>query len=618
MPIFEVTDPKSGRIVELESQDNTPPTEQELEQVFSSNGGQSSDNQFLSENPILDKKSPLSNTERIKLGALNDTDREKYLIKQYPVVQKLDNGKFAVGQTPAELSPIDPEGMFNDILGDLSDVASEIPVIAGQILGTFAGASVGGVPGGIAGAGIGAGVGEVVRKGLIQSTGLSSEDAGQMAADVAVSSLFGSLGEGISQGASYAVKSGRRVLAPKLSNMLNQGASKESMLEKVSPDNTRFAQTTSKIFRYLANVPEDSTNTFFRYGMKEMNNPIHFDPKQSLNLVDDMVEKLDIANKKLGQNVANQTDNLVATAKRYGSDAKIKVDDLHELLKKSAQDIGIIDDFGKINKNYPNEKDISPIIKLLDDFKGGNVDVKKAVQISRSWSQKFEGMNLQVQAIFGKILNGYDELESNGLRNRVSALASKFGLEDYAQANQKFSRLMKLQDRLSQLDTKNPGKIENFINRLENIGNVEKRDLVSMQNIIGGDFVKRWELWNAAQDFNKSNLNVLRFGAIAAAIASATGFETKESKAGTLIGAGLLGTPAGLKTVIRVLNRAGTPINKKVLENIGRKTAESTNAVNPAARAIVSRLLAESSNLKPREDNGKNQPANKNNSNKMK
>lgn len=38
MPIFEVTDPKTGKTVELESQDSTPPTEAELEQVFSSLG----------------------------------------------------------------------------------------------------------------------------------------------------------------------------------------------------------------------------------------------------------------------------------------------------------------------------------------------------------------------------------------------------------------------------------------------------------------------------------------------------------------------------------------------------------------------------------------------------
>ena len=86
MPTFTVKDPRTGQEVTLTSQDNTPPTEQELEQIFSSSGNQQQpleQNKLLSAEPISEEQSPLSLKERLFLGAVNDRDREKYLRSKY-------------------------------------------------------------------------------------------------------------------------------------------------------------------------------------------------------------------------------------------------------------------------------------------------------------------------------------------------------------------------------------------------------------------------------------------------------------------------------------------------------------------------------------------------------
>ena len=85
------------------------------------------------------QSSPLSNVERLRLSFADNKGREKFLRQNFQIVEQLDNGKFAVGDNPNDVVPIDPSGFFNDVIGDLSDIVGEIPVIAGQIGGASLG-----------------------------------------------------------------------------------------------------------------------------------------------------------------------------------------------------------------------------------------------------------------------------------------------------------------------------------------------------------------------------------------------------------------------------------------------------------------------------------------------
>ena len=603
MPTFNVRDPKTGREVTLTSQDNTPPTEQELEQIFSSSGQQQTQstegNQLLSEDPIQEQQSPISLKERLFLGAVNDRDREKYLRSKYSNVQRLPDGKFAVGNDNRNLQPIDPQGLFNDVLGDLADVASEIPVIAGQIMGATAGATLGNVPGAIAGSGIGAGVGELGKIAIGKMSGIDERTAEEMATDVVISSAFGAAGESLAIGTKAF---GKKVLAPKLSSMMQKLSQNQAHAGSITPNNTPFANATKRVFHYLSGVKEESTDTFFKYGFKEMSNPEHFDKSNVLKIVDDTVKALDDTTKAYGKEVGKQTNALIGLSKNQyidTGDAFLKARDM-------ARDLGVLDDLYRIRKDHPTSAEIKPVISLLKDlggeFKGGvisntgkqKITIAKAIQMSREYGDKFDGVSPKVQHIFHDVLTGNDDIQLKGLRTAISDAAKSLGLKEYAIANEKFASLMGLRERLASLDTRNPGKIESFINRLENVGLVHQRDLKTLDNMIGGDLLRRWELFNAAQDFSKANLNWLRLGSIATTLGVLTGFDTKESRVGSLAGAAILGTPAGLRTLIRLSNRIGKPMSQQALKNIGSKIG-NVNKSNVSS-ALLSRLLEQKFN----------------------
>lgn len=546
------------------------------------------------------KPSAIGIIDRLKLSFADDRGREAELRKKFQFVERLESGKFAVGNSPKEMTPIDPEGVFNDVIGDLADVVSEIPVIAGQIVGTGAGAAGGNVPGAIAGSAVGAGVGEAAKQGIGKALGVNDETAKEMATDIAISTAFGAAGEGISQAAKVV---GQKVIAPQLVKMLAKNADDAA----ANGTDGKFATGVSRVFRYLAGVPEESTLTFAKYGWNEMDSAVHFDKKTVLGLVDDAVQTLDTANEKLGQLVSKNKGELIAAARRIGPTSNIAVEDLFKTLKSEAQRLDILDELGAINKKYPNSEEVKPIINLmreLGEIKDGkfvatankNIDVEKAIKLSESFGQKFDKVTPRVQKVFFDVLNGNEQAGVVGLRQRVTSFASKIGMDDYAKANENYSRFLKLRENLSALDTKNPGNIEKFINRLDSLGSVPQRDLMELEKYAPKPFLKNWQLWNAAQDFTKANPNLLRFGAIAAALGTMTGFDTRNSQIGTFVGAAMLGTPAGLRVGVRAANAVGKIGGRETLKKVVEGAKKPAD--NRAATAVLSRLLEQKSTEK--------------------
>lgn len=89
MPIFEVTDPKTGRTVELESKDSAPPSEQELEEVFGSldnSGGftESSSlpivNQDNEQNPQIEHQNIIGQTFNVPGATARSAIRENPIL----------------------------------------------------------------------------------------------------------------------------------------------------------------------------------------------------------------------------------------------------------------------------------------------------------------------------------------------------------------------------------------------------------------------------------------------------------------------------------------------------------------------------------------------------------
>lgn len=553
-----------------------------------------------------EETSAISIPQRAFLSFKSDEDKEKILKQDFAIVQKQPDGNFLVGNDARDLKPISPDGMMNDLLGKLADHASDIPVIAGQLVALGLAPEVA-IPARIGLSAAGAGGGQLF------SSVVGGKKGDEIAADVAASAAFGGLAEGLVAGAI----TGSKVLAPKLVGLINKANGQSALKSGLGPEDTPFARSTTKMFKYLANVPEESTQTFFKYGMNEMNNPQWFKPENIKGIVNETVEALTKTQKDLGKEVMKQTEAIIspsrlAIAKQNGIETRINTSKMFSSLKQEAQKLGILDDFGKINKNYPNTVDIKPITSMLTElgeFVEGRyianpsktIPIKKALQLSQSFGQKFDKVNPKLQTAFYKVLNGDDGLK--GLRPNISEIANKIGVEGYGESLKRYSSFAKLLDDFNSLNPKQPVKIEAFISKLEGLGEIEKDNLATLDKMVGGNLLKKWELWNAAQDFNKSNLNVLRFGAIAALIGGLTGFDTRMNKVGTIVGAGLLGTPAGLRTLIRLYTKAGGVVTKEKLKELGQKSAQ--NIPKDAANVILTNLLRSNHQGQSRQDAAK-------------
>lgn len=543
--------------------------------------------------------SPLNILQRAHLAFADDEGRKQYLEKQFNIVEKLPNGKYAVGNNPNEVIPIDPEGIFNDVIGDLADVVGEIPVIAGQIKGAILG-SVAGPAGTIAGGAAGSAVGETAKIGIGKMLGVQKGDFIEDATDVAISGAFGAAGESLAIGTRVAGKFSKQVIAPKLLKLLESGASKTAKAKGILPSQTMEAKVAAKLFNVLANIPEESTFTVYKHGIeKTLGDPTNLSKESVKGVVGNTLMALDDVTTKLSKEVGTQVKMLETVARRSGSSARIQVDDVFSSVKQQAQRLGILDSFGKVNKLYPNSADIKPVVNILKELgesvdgrlvvaKGKTISAKKAIQLSRSFGQKFETLSGDAQSILYTALNGDDALKAVGIRTKVSELAAKLGVDDFAKANKQFFDFMNLKNSLRRINPNDLNATEKFVKSLEKQGEFTKQALNDLQKLTNIKFLDKWEMWNAAQDFIDAKPNILRFGAIAATLGSVTGFQTKESKAATIGGALLFGTPAGLRILLRARVGGGT-----IPRTIAAATKKATMASmqNQASPAILSQLL---------------------------
>src|SRR3990167_1798998 len=149
--------------------------------------------------------SPLSFSNRLALSFAGDNKKE-VLKRDYKFVEQLPNGKFAVGDDPRQLQAIDPEGIFNDVLGDLADVANwAAPMIAS----TSAAAAA--IPADIAtgnplpsmmAAGRGMALGEAFNQAVGKKLGVNSNTPKEAGMDIARAGVGGFAGQGLGVGAS--------------------------------------------------------------------------------------------------------------------------------------------------------------------------------------------------------------------------------------------------------------------------------------------------------------------------------------------------------------------------------------------------------------------------------
>ncbi len=569
--------------------------------------------------------SPLNLGERIGLSFADEVGREKFLNDRFKFVQRLQNGKFAVGNTPDTIAPIDPEGMFNDILGDLADITAIIPPIAGQITGGILGAltaPVTGPAGIIAGGGIGAAVGEAISRGIGKVAGVDVRTAGEQATDIAIAGAFGAVGEGIGQAFKYAGRG--------LSNIAKRSLDKAV---RGSPNVSKTLQTLAKIFKVTAAVPEDDLIIAGTYGFNNTlrmpyNNPVHGNVLAT-KLVGGVIRRT----KALGKMVGVGDD--WAKANFGNKSVELRQFGVKLLRDLSDPSIGIVDDIGRLNRGaFTEAADFRTMKQLTDLFFAKNpktgqllpknlkvgqlIDFKKRMSVSLKSYFKSGRVNRGAERSIAQYL---DEI-TNSIARETAGTGLEGAANPYIKANQAFRswrenlQLLKANG----LDLEDMTELKSFIRNVDgekvllsrSIGDFARKledkafetrkafDIIAKE--IGvkfhgggvggtlGTLSDELNKYNAAQSFLKANPNLLRLGAITTMI-GVSQYISPTTPEGLIVRAALgltLGTPVGAKFLLKggekIKGQLGTKFLKKLISG---KTIN-----DKVVRSIVTQAMA--------------------------
>lgn len=590
----------NGQIVEFEKE----PSEQDIDEAASMLGGSKQATQesmqtqggvgvggpSLTLSPIEEfrdisrNRSPINTLERVAFAFGDDGGREKFLRDRFNIVERTPDGKFIAGNDEASLAPIDPEGMFNDVLGDVADLSNYIAPIAGQIMGASAGSAMG-PAGTVVGGGLGAGAGEAVNKVIGKSLGVSEQTASEQATDIVISSVFGSLGEGIGMG----LKAAAPVMAKNFFGMIKN-------LQKQSPHMAEaMNNVTAKTLRFLSNVDEGATKTVLKYGPDEVFNPVNENPQSiiqiSKSVIDDIQTHRNDLGVKLGKSIQNIGPNISKPILNIGKEVSTLLDDM--------VDKGVLKPDLTLNKNFISESgtDVAVMKQILGQLgvkpsKSGAsiqfknlISPKEAINFKRQLSSRFESLSPDT----ARILRNF----RTGISSHLDDFANKTGNQDFISANKAFSDFAQAMDTL-QGDGFNFDKqisVANFINGYfkKNPVAIKALEVVDKQTPL--PIMENIEKFAAAQLFKNANPNFLRFGMIAPLL----GFQSSsgiQDKTGWIATGLLLGTPAGNKVLMKAgFNMAkgmpfGKAMPKSLMSKIGGETAQK------ATVAALSQLTA--------------------------
>jgi len=195
MATYKVTDPNTGKTLKLTG--DSPPTEAELEDIFSSIG---STNEQPKAQPEQER-TPLrgDSISDVAMGALGVGPVSRDLLRR------------SLGGVVSDVSSVNPERALltnEPTQGVTESLLRSVPAVGGSILGGAGGAVAGLGVGAIPGAGIGAASGEAVRQGLVSARnayrGVEGSTPREVLSEVGIQGALGAGGAALAEGASIA------------------------------------------------------------------------------------------------------------------------------------------------------------------------------------------------------------------------------------------------------------------------------------------------------------------------------------------------------------------------------------------------------------------------------
>lgn len=525
------------------------------------------------------QKSPLSFSDRVILSFSDPATKREILADRFKFVQELPNGKLAVGNDINNIIPIDPEGLFNDVSGDLADVASIIPTIAGQIAGSIAG-TPGGPAGIVAGGAAGAAAGEAVSKGIGKAIGVNKQDPGEVATDLVIAGSFGALGEGIGLGLKAAGPA-----------MAKAGMKAFEAVVKRNPLKKEFGTNVlAKTLKIASNVDPDATKTVMRYGPDNVFSSFNANKSNIVKVADDVINDISKHRTELGIQLGKSIEKLGAIGSRRSIQAGAEVKSfLDDLIKNDL----LTPDF-KLNRNFITDgSDLTIFRKILAQLEvkpstsGASATFKdlfspkEVIGLRRQLSAKFDNLSANSARLVSKF--------RQSLSGQLDEFAKSTENLDFISANKKFAQFAQEMDKLKDagFNLEKPSNVVSFIENFFKKSEVAKQSLQSIDSQTPLPILERIAKFAAAQEFQGANPNILRFGFVLALF----GYNMQDLPGGKLGAVGLAiltGTPAGNKILLQAGQKLarGIPIKAAV-----PKSLQVTDQAN--TRRLLTALLSQ-------------------------
>lgn len=523
---------------------------------------------------IVDHKSPLSIGERLLFSFSDDAGKEDALNKKFNFVERLPNGKFAVGDTQDTIRPIDPEGIFNDMLGDAADIVGEIPVILGQGIVTGLGATAGSIipgagtaGGAVLGAGAGSAAGQSLKALIGRAAGVRKENLAKEATDVALSGAFGAAGQGVVGLSSKLVQAGKGALTP----MFTKAA------DKATANNPKVTKFLGKLFRITAKVDEKATEVGGRQGYGKLFQPKYTSPTASANISDDVVKSVANHDKFLSGQVTKAEDALngLTKGKRI-----VDIGDTFDALSDDLQRIGVLGTGNVVNPNS-TAKGSSKLIRLMNGMSQSTkksiptregqrlsrfsrpttkLSTRETVRLKRQMQDMIEDVSPELQVALRKAMGSFSEVgtKSASLSGKIGDIANALGDDGFAVANRNFAQFRMAQEsvqKASGLKLNNQTAVEKYMKRFVDLTDTEKSAFRTLDSITPEPLYDNVEMFSAAQKFANASPDLLRIGAVMAFM----GFDSDDSasaKAKRLALGLAVTTPFGIKTILKGASKA--------------------------------------------------------------
>lgn len=516
---------------------------------------------------------------------------EDYLKKKFTIVKPQPDGDFHVGNSMNDLRPVDPNGLFNDFLGEIAEFVPSIPVIGAGV----AGGLTGGVPGAVGATA----ATSAAMKGIGYASGINKQDPWEAGVDVAIDTIA----QGAAEALNIFLKSAGPRIFHKGFGLIKKGVDSSTPLPAERAD--KFVNV-ARIFKATAGIDEEHTLNYIKYLNDGVALKDAASPQKLLGIVDDFAKSVTDKEKVLGR-ALGETEKVLLSKAGY---ADVPTKDLQQSVLSTMNELGLIDENGVLTKAVGSSRDQSTLVKLFErlnpgaresitgrptfDASSGKLLRQERVPVlnlnpgAKIKSSELIGLEKQLRSVkestnddnikrlYGNLIHGNQDESFGritvGIKDEISKIAQKAGATEYIAQRKSYASFKSMMDRLGKMGIDPKHSLmttENLTRGASNMAEVLRRELGVFDKQAGTNFINRMEIWDTANAFKGMNAQIMRLNTVVSMLSlGSLGALLPQSPEGKLaFGAGGLaaGLALGTREGAAMTIRAGAKLGKSAI-----------------------------------------------------